>query len=50
MERGLNGTVTTRHLLTNAGDIIRGFGWGCYLRCWEAVLLGKRTTFLAMAW
>lgn len=50
MERGLNGTVTTRHLLTNAADIIRGFGWGCYLRCWEAVVLGRRTTFLAMAW
>jgi len=46
----LSGVITTRHLVTDATAIVRGFGWRCYWRCWRAVLTGERTTFLACAW
>ena len=50
MERGLNGVLTTEVLWRNAGEVVAGFGWRTYLRAWWAVLSGKRTTFLALAW
>jgi hypothetical protein len=49
MERGLNGVLTTRVLFTNAWEVLTGFGFKTYFRCWKAVLTGERTTFLSLA-
>jgi hypothetical protein len=46
----MSGTITTRHLVTEARAIIDGFGLRCYLRCWGAVIAGRRCTFLSLAW
>lgn len=45
----MHGTITGRHLVLNAGTIIRGFGLGCWLRCLVALLAPEPTTFLAVA-
>jgi hypothetical protein len=29
----MQGTITTKHLVTNASTIIHEFGWTAYLRC-----------------
>ena len=43
----MRGVITTRHLLTNAREIIDAFGLRAYVRCIAAVLLSKRhVTFL----
>ena len=46
----ISGSVTTRDVLLNASTIVRGFGLGTYLRCLNALLTGRRTTFLELAW
>ena len=46
----MRGTVTTRHLITNAGTIIRQFGVLTYMRCIFAVTFSRRdVTFLDCA-
>ena len=45
--RGMQGLITTRHLLTNAPTIIHEFGLGAYLRCVAAVVTSRHeVTFL----
>jgi hypothetical protein len=44
----MNGTITTRHVLTHARLIVRGFGWVVYGRAVCAALhLSNRRTFLS---
>jgi hypothetical protein len=44
----MNGTITTRHVLTHAHMIVRGFGWVVFARAVVAALhLSSRRTFLA---
>ena len=43
------GVITTREVFRNAAIIVREFGPRAFLRCCVAVLLGRRTTFLACA-
>jgi hypothetical protein len=43
----IQGAITTRHVLANSRLILRCYGPGAWLRCCLAVLLQKRTTFLA---
>jgi hypothetical protein len=45
----MQGSITTRHVLSHAMTIVREFGPRCYLRCIRAVLFGRRTTFLDCA-
>ncbi len=46
----MNGLITTKHLFTNAGDIVREFGLGCYTRClFNALVSRRRVTFLELA-
>jgi hypothetical protein len=49
MTMAIRGVITTRHLLTHSGLILRHFGPRAWLRCWSAVLLRRETTFLALA-
>ena len=45
----MQGTITTRHLVTNASTIIHEFGLGAYMRCVAAAMLSrKHVTFLEM--
>jgi hypothetical protein len=46
----IKGCITTRDVLLNASMIVRGFGLGTFLRCLRALLTGRRTTFLELAW
>ncbi len=46
----IKGCITTRDVLLNASMIVRGFGLGAFLRCLRALLTGRRTTFLELAW
>jgi hypothetical protein len=43
------GLITTREVLKNAGTIVREFGPGAFWRCCVAIILNRRTTFLACA-
>jgi hypothetical protein len=44
----MSGTITTRHVLTQAATIIREFGWVVYGRALLASLhLSNRRTFLS---
>ena len=45
----INGVITTREVFRHSLTILRGFGPTVYLRCCAAILLRKRTTFLACA-
>ncbi len=41
------GFVTTRHLLTHSGSIVREFGPVCLLRCyWRTLTADRAVTFL----
>jgi len=43
----MNGSITTRHLLTHAHVIVSEFGLKIYLRCWtNCVFRSKSATFL----
>jgi len=42
----MQGTITTRHLLTMAPTITHEFGITAYLHCWAMVLCHRRVTFL----
>jgi hypothetical protein len=45
----MQGFITGKHLILNGSDIIRGFGFRCWLRCLAALLADRPTTFLAVA-
>ena len=40
------GVITTRDVLRHSAVIVREFGAGAYLRCFVALLVRRRTTFL----
>ena len=40
----MSGRITTKHLITNARDIISGFGWKTYFIAWGVSIRGG--TFL----
>jgi hypothetical protein len=41
------GFITTRHLFTHSGLIVREFGPTCLLRCyWRALIADRAVTFL----
>jgi hypothetical protein len=42
----IGGVITTRDVLRHGAAIVREFGAAAYLRCFVAVLLNRRTTFL----
>lgn len=44
----ISGSITTRDVLLNASAIVRSFGLGTYLRCLNALLTGRRTTFSSL--
>jgi hypothetical protein len=46
---GIQGVVTTNDVLRHPVLIVSQFGFGTYLRCCRAIMLGERTTFLACA-
>jgi len=46
----ISGTITTRDVLLHASTILRSFGLGTLVRCLRALLTGRRTTFLELAW
>jgi hypothetical protein len=46
----LSGVITTRDVLLHMPTIAQAFGWGVLLHALYAVLSGRRTTFLALAW
>ncbi len=46
----ISGSITTRDVLLNASTIVRSFGLSTFLRCLRALLTGRRTTFLELAW
>ena len=46
----ISGTITTKDVLLNASTIVRSFGLSTYVRCLRALLTGRRTTFLELAW
>ena len=46
----ISGSITTKDVLLNASTIVRGFGLSTYARCLHALLTGRRTTFLELAW
>jgi len=48
--RMISGTITTRDVLLHASTILRSFGLGTLVRCLRALLTGRRTTFLELAW
>jgi hypothetical protein len=46
----MNGVVTTRHLFTHSGAIVREFGALCLLRCyWRTLTADHTVTFLECA-
>jgi len=44
------GSITNKDVLLNASTIVRSFGLSTYARCLRALLTGRRTTFLELAW
>ena len=46
----ISGSITTKDVLLNASTIVRSFGLSTYVRCLRALLTGRRTTFLELAW
>jgi len=46
----ISGSITTKDVLLNAATIVRSFGLSTYVRCLRALLTGRRTTFLELAW
>jgi hypothetical protein len=45
----MRGVITTRHVLTHAGVIVREFGMGAFLRCCLAAVRRRKATFLECA-
>ena len=45
----IQGFITTNDVLRHPVLIVARFGFGTYLRCCKAIVLGQRTTFLACA-
>jgi hypothetical protein len=43
----IRGVITSRDVLLNGATIVREFGPRTYIRCCLAILLRRRTTFLA---
>jgi len=46
----IQGLITNKEVLGNAGIIVRSYGLLSYLRCIQAVLSRRRTTFLELIW
>lgn len=46
----IQGLITTNDVFRHPVLIVGSFGVATYLRCCKAVLLRRRTTFLACAW
>ena len=46
----IQGLITSKDVLRNAGSIVRGYGLLPYLRCIRALLSNRRTTFLELVW
>lgn len=46
----ITGSITSKDVLLNAATIVRSFGLSTYARCLRAMLTGRRTTFLELAW
>ena len=46
----VEGVITGKDVLWNAGGIVRSYGLLAYLRCLRALLSGRRTTFLELVW
>jgi hypothetical protein len=44
----ISGLITTRHIFQHGPTILREFGALAFLRCCAAVVLRRRTTFLAL--
>jgi len=42
----ISGVITTGHVITHAGIIVREFGAAAYLRCCLVILRRRRVTFL----
>jgi hypothetical protein len=42
----ISGLITTRHVFSHAGIIVREFGAAAYLRCCLVILRRRKTTFL----
>ena len=40
------GVITTKEVLRHGATIVREFGAAAYLRCFVAIVLRRRTTFL----
>jgi len=45
----MQGFITGKHVVLHGAAIIRGFGFGCWLRCLAALVSSRPTTFLAVA-
>ena len=46
----MRGVITGREVVSNLGLIYREFGPSCVVRCLWALMSGKTTTFLEVAW
>ncbi len=46
----IQGLITSKDVLINAGGIVRNYGLRPYLRCLRALLSRRRTTFLELVW
>jgi hypothetical protein len=46
----IQGLITSKDVLWNAGGIVRNYGVRRYLRCISALLTKRRTTFLELIW
>lgn len=45
----MRGVITGRDVVQNGHTILREYGPRCFFRCMLSVLLGRRTTFLEIA-
>ena len=43
----INGVITSKEIFRHTLTIVREFGPRVYLRCCAAMVMGRRTTFLA---
>ena len=46
----IQGLITSKDVLINAGGIVRNYGLRPYLPCLRALMSGRRTTFLELIW
>lgn len=48
VEKPMSGFITTRHLFTQAPEIIKGFGWRVWARGMMYILMRRKFTFLGL--